>query len=76
MLGLTIVNMGALAWRYFLLTDVQADPDDMNMDMIEASDILIVVINVRILCIIILSIVFFIMWFRRAYYNLHHVAMA
>src|SRR6187397_3042973 len=71
MLGLTIVNMGALAWRYFLLTDVQADPDNVDMNMINASDTLIIGINVAHIIIVILSVVFFIMWFRRAYYNLH-----
>ncbi|HEX3165808.1 MAG TPA: DUF4328 domain-containing protein [Chitinophagaceae bacterium] len=74
MLGLTIVNMGALAWRYFLLTDVQADPDNVDMNMINASDTLIIGINVAHIIIIILSIVFFIMWFRRAYYNVHMLA--
>jgi len=71
MLGTTIVNMGALAWRYFLLNDVQANPDDIDLDMINASDTLVLAINVAHLIVIILSIVFFIMWFRRAYYNLH-----
>jgi len=71
MLGLTIVNMGAMAWRYFLLSDVQADRDSADMDMIEASDTLIIATNVAHIIIVILTIVFFIMWFRRAYYNLH-----
>ena len=71
MLGLTIVNMGALAWRYFLLSDVQANPEDVDMNMINASDTFIMVVNVAHIIIVILSIVFFIMWFRRAYYNLH-----
>jgi len=71
MLGLTIVNMAAMAWRYFLLSDVQADPENVDMNMIEASDTLIIATNVAHLIIVILSIVFFIMWFRRAYYNLH-----
>jgi hypothetical protein len=71
MLGLTITNMGALAWRYFLLSDVQADPDSIDMNMINASDTFIIAVNVAHIIIVILSIVFFIMWFRRAYYNLH-----
>jgi len=71
MLGLTITNMGALAWRYFLLSDVQANPEDVDMNMINASDTFIIVVNVAHIIIVILSIVFFIMWFRRAYYNLH-----
>ena len=71
MLGLTIVNMGAMAWRYFLLSNVRADPDSVDMNMIEASDTLIIAANVAHIMIVILSIVFFIMWFRRAYYNLH-----
>ena len=71
MAGLTITNMGALAWRYFLLTDVQNNPDNIDMTMINASDTLIIVVNIAHILIVILSIVFFIMWFRRAYYNLH-----
>ena len=71
MVGLTITNMGALGWRYFLLTDVQANPDNIDMNMINASDTLIIVINIAHIIIVILSIFFFIMWFRRAYYNLH-----
>jgi len=71
MLGLSITNMGALAWRYFLLYDVQANPEDVDMNMINASDTFIMVVNVAHIIIVILSIVFFIMWFRRAYYNLH-----
>lgn len=70
MLGLTITNMGALAWRYFLLADVQTNPDNIDMNMINASDTLIIVVNVAHIVIVILTIVFFIMWFRRAYYNL------
>ena len=74
MLGLTITNMGALAWRHILLTDAQANPDNVDMEKIEASDTLIIAINAAHLIIVILSMIFFIMWFRRAYFNLHSLS--
>lgn len=74
MLGLTITNMGALAWRHILLADAQANPDDVDMEKIEASDTLIIAINAAHLIIVILSMVFFIMWLRRAYFNLHSLS--
>jgi hypothetical protein len=71
MLGITVVNLTSLAWRYFLLTNAQKDPSNADMKSIETSDLLIGVVGLAYLAIFILAIVFFIMWFRRAYYNLH-----
>ena len=59
MLGLTVTNMGALAWRHFLLADVQTNPDNIDMNMINASDTLIIVVNIAHIVIVILTIVFF-----------------
>lgn len=71
MLGITIVNIGSLAWQYTLLAGIQADPDNYNEQTANISDTLQAVLSIAYLGIYILAIVFFIMWFRRAYYNLH-----
>ena len=73
MLGLSIVNTASLAWQYILLSEVQNDQENIDMSLIETSDMLRSIITVSNLLLIILSIVFFIMWFRRAYYNLHQL---
>jgi hypothetical protein len=70
MLGVTLVNMGSLAWQYFLLADAQADPEFIDMNILETSDMIRAIVSIAKFAIIILSIIFFIMWFRRAYYNL------
>ena len=71
MLGLSIVNIASLACQYILLSDVQNGQENPDMSLIETSDMLRSTITVANLLLVILSIVFFIMWFRRAYYNLH-----
>jgi hypothetical protein len=71
MLGITIINMGVLTWQYFLMSDVQAGRESVDMSMIGASDTLRQIATIVRFIIIILSAIFFIMWFRRAYYNLH-----
>jgi len=65
MSALAVVNIGSLVWRYFLLTDVQADADNADMNMVKVSDTLIAGVNVAHIIIVILSIVLFIMWFRK-----------
>ena len=71
MLGLSIVNIASLVWQYSLLSDV--DEGNIDMSLVETSDMLRSIITISNLLLIILSIVFFIMWFRRAYYNLHQL---
>jgi Domain of unknown function (DUF4328) len=73
MLGITIVNIGSLAWQYTLLVDIQADPDNYNEQTANISDTLQAVLSIADLGIYILAVVFFIKWFRRAYYNLHQL---
>lgn len=73
MLGLTIVNIATLVWQHIALSRALNDPVDVDMSWISISDTLHRVIAFSNLTIIILSMVFFIMWFRRAYYNLHQL---
>ncbi len=70
-IGLSVLNMGSLYWQYLLLTDAQSHPDSADMSKIETSDLLQLSIGIATIVIAILNIVFFIMWFRRAYNNLH-----
>jgi hypothetical protein len=73
MLGITIINIGSLAWQYSLLLKIQADPDNFDSQTGNISDMLQAVLSLAYLVIFILCIVFFIKWFRRAYYNLHQL---
>ncbi len=73
MLGITIVNMCSLAWQYYLLIDVQANPGSIDMETLQTSDTLRTVINSVNFIMLVLSMIFFILWFRRAYYNLHNL---
>ena len=73
MLGVTIINMALLAWQYLLMSDARADREGADMQAIDTSDTLRQVTVIVRIIIIVLSAVFFIMWFRRSYYNLHLV---
>ena len=71
MLGFTILNMFSLGWQYYLLIDVQANPGSIDMEMLRASDTIRTVVTVVNFIMLVVSMILFIMWFRRAYYNLH-----
>jgi len=71
MLGVTILNMFSLGWQYYLLIDVQANPGSIDMETLRTSDTLRTVITVVNFIMLVVSMIIFIMWFRRAYYNLH-----
>ena len=74
MLGISILSLAAQTWRYILLNNALPDIRNADMEMIRASDMLIIVVMLAFWVIFILAIVFFIMWFRRAYYNLHQLS--
>jgi hypothetical protein len=74
MFGITIADMLSLGWQYYLLIDVQANPGNIDMEILKISDTLRQIITIINILIILLAVVFFIMWFRRAYYNLHTLA--
>jgi Domain of unknown function (DUF4328) len=73
MLGITVVNIGSLAWQFSLLAGIQADPENYDEQTANISDTLQGILSIAYLGIFILAIVFFIKWFRRAYYNLHQL---
>ena len=74
MLGITILSIAAQAWRYILLDAASPDVSNVDMEMINMSDMFILVVTLAYWTIFILATVFFIMWFRRAYYNLHQLS--
>ena len=71
MLGVTLLNIASLVWQYYLLANMKAHPENIDMPTLQTSDTLRTGIYALNLIMIILSMIFFIMWFRRAYYNLH-----
>ena len=71
MLGVTIIDLASVIWRYFVYEDALANLSDIDMGSIELSDSINLVISLANMTINVLVIVFFIMWFRRAYFNLH-----
>jgi len=71
MLGVTILNIFSLGWQYYLLIDAQANPESIDMERLQTSDTLRTVVTVVNFIMLVLSMIFFILWFRRAYYNLH-----
>ena len=73
MLGISIVNIGSLAWQYILVKGAQEHPASIDLDTLQNSDYLRTIINSVNFIVLILSMIFFIMWFRRAYYNLHEL---
>ena len=66
--------MFSLAWQYYLLIDVQAIPGSIDMETLQASDTLRTVIIAVNFIMLVLSMIFFILWFRIAYYNLHSLS--
>lgn len=73
MAGISVINMASLAWRYFLLSAARQDPENADLAAISLSDSLKQIIVIVYFIIYILAVVFFILWFRRAYFNLHQL---
>lgn len=68
---LSILNICSLLWQNILLKDAKANPEGVDMSKIETSDMVQMGIGIFSIGIYILTVILFIMWFRRAYYNLH-----
>lgn len=73
MLGVTVVNCGSLAWRYSILLDIKADPANFDMQVANLTDLMQSILALTNLVVFVLAATFFIMWFRRAYNNLHQL---
>ncbi|HYF29804.1 MAG TPA: DUF4328 domain-containing protein [Chitinophagaceae bacterium] len=74
MMGLTLLNTALAVWQYFLFQSFIERPANINMANAHLSDSLDRLAAVINLIVRIITIVLFIRWFRRAYYNLHMAA--
>jgi hypothetical protein len=68
-----IVDTIFQGWRYTLLLGVQQNPASFSEASFALSDIILQALAIGNVVILILVIVFFIRWFRRAYYNVHAI---
>jgi len=73
LLGVNIIDLGSLAWQFFLVTQAQNDLANVDIETINLSDTLRQIIVIVNSIVAVLTMVFFILWFRRAYYNLHEL---
>jgi len=76
LIGITILSIVSSTWQYNLLVGIKERPEDIDMPTIHLSDQFNGIVAISLLIIIILSIIYFIRWFRRAYFNLSQVPEA
>jgi hypothetical protein len=72
-LGISVINTASLSSQYLLLKGVEENPESIDMPKLEISDLIQNIFNISTLVISLLTIVYFIRWFRRAYNNLHQL---
>jgi hypothetical protein len=69
-IGLQVVSIFSAAMQWILLNDIK-NGAGVNMDSISANDMREGIIGIVLTIVYIATIVVFIQWFRRAYFNLH-----
>lgn len=72
-IGYSIASLGLVTWQYFLFTGFQNDPENIDLGLAGLSDKLDIVAGIIGVVVNVITIVYFIRWFRRAYYNLHAI---
>lgn len=72
-LGLTLLNIAFATWQYFMLKDFVNDPENIDIGKAELSDTLDIFSGIANLAVNVITIIFFIRWFRRSYWNLHQL---
>jgi hypothetical protein len=74
LIGVKFLSFLSLSWQYTLLTEFQQHPDaPIDYATLQMSDNIRIGMIIMSLAVYILAIIFFISWFRRAYYNLHAI---
>lgn len=66
-----IISIIARFYQYSLINKIIASPADLNMDEVNRNDQIQQIISILSLAVGGLLAIFFIRWFRRAYFNLH-----
>jgi hypothetical protein len=72
-IAFSFVNLALVTWQYFLYKGFQDNPDNIDISLAQLSDNLDMVSGILNLGLHVVTIVYFIRWFRRAYYNLHAI---
>ncbi len=72
-IGASALNIILVSWQYFLYKNFQDNPETIDIGLAQLSDSLDMVSAVLGTALNIVTIVYFIRWFRRAYYNLHSI---
>lgn len=72
-IGFSILNLSLVTWQYFLYQSFQNDPENIDLGLAGLSDNLDIVAGIIGLAVNVFTIVYFIRWFRRAYFNLHAI---
>ena len=72
-LAVGVINMLSLGWQYLLLVEIENHPENIDMEKLNTSDIIQSVLAVSTFILSVLTIVYFIRWFRRAYFNVHAI---
>lgn len=69
---LFVINIVAIISNFMQINLLKTmSAGDINQEAAEANDLRVIVVTIVNLIAVICTVVFFIMWFRRAYYNLH-----
>lgn len=76
LIGLSVLNMAVLVWQYMLLDDVVKHPLTIDEQTLTLSDNVRSVVAIANSICMIISVIYFIRWFRRAYFNLHTLPSA
>ena len=72
-IAFSVFNILSTGWQYLLLVDVEKNPENLDMDEINTSDTVQGVLAVATIIVSLLTIIYFIRWFRRAYNNVHAI---
>jgi len=72
-IGVSLLNMASLGFQHILLQGAIYKPESIDMSRIRLSDLFRTVIGLVSLLLTLSTIILFIRWFRRAYYNLHRI---
>jgi hypothetical protein len=72
-IGYSIASLGLVTWQYFLFTGFQNEPENIDLGLAGLSDKLDIFAGIIGVAVNVITIVYFIRWFRRAYYNLHAI---
>lgn len=72
-IAVNIVSIVAKFYQFNLLEKIISNASVLNMEEVSRNDLIQQIVGILSFCVVILLAIFFIRWFRRAYYNLHEL---